>query len=241
MNQVTNMKYCKKCRALIPFKAQKCQFCGKRQQVDTSLIVVGIISAFFVLLLAIGNYNDSSNTGDNQSQQQEENTNILSNEETQTEYYTESLSGSENKEEVEETQINPPKELTEDEYKKQCAEKYYDDFFIDTPDVGEFVKIYAFTSEKYKYYSGDMRAILVEDITEQYNLKLNSLGCCVLHEETKDDVVPSYFGKHIYIMFSNGGDIKFDDLKTGKRIIIYGKVIQNVNGIYILPKYIEEE
>lgn len=130
---------------------------------------------------------------------------------------------------------------TEDEYKALCSEKYYDDFFKGTPRVGEHVKIYVLTSQKYKYSSGDMQGILTEDITKKYNLALNSLSCCVLHEETKDDAVPSYFGKHIYIMFEKDAELNLDSFKTGQYIIIYGEIIKNDNGTFVLPKYIEEE
>lgn len=131
--------------------------------------------------------------------------------------------------------------LSEDEYKAQCKEMFYDDFFNRKPNVGEYVKIYALTSTKYKYSSGDMQGILTKDITKQYNLALNSLGCCVLHEETKNDAVPSYFGKHIYIMFVKDAELNLDSFKTGQNIIIYGEIIKNNNGIFVLPKYIERE
>ena len=133
------------------------------------------------------------------------------------------------------------RELSLDEFMYLCQEKYYDDFFKSTPRVGEYVKIYALTSQKYKYSSGDMQGILTEDITKEYNLALNSLGCCVLHEETKDDAVPSYFGKHIYIMFEKDAELNLDSFKTGQYIIIYGEIIKNDNGTFVLPKYIEEE
>ena len=146
------------------------------------------------------------------------------------------------KEETTETITEPTEiEYTEDEYKALCSEKYYDDFFKSTPNVGEYVKIHAFTSQKYKYSSGDMQGILTEDITKKYNLALNSLGCCVLHEETKDDAVPSYFGKHIYIMFVKDAELNLDSFTTGQNVIIYGEVIKNDNGTFVLPKYIEEE
>ena len=121
------------------------------------------------------------------------------------------------------------------------VEKYYDDFFKSTPNVGEHVKIHAFTSQKYKYSSGDIQGILTKDITKKYNLALNSLGCCVMHEETKDDAVPSYYGKHIYIMFEKDAELNLDSFKTGQNVIVYGEIIKNDNGIFVLPKYIEEE
>lgn len=131
--------------------------------------------------------------------------------------------------------------LSEDEYKTQCAEMYNDDFFKSTPRVGSIVKTHILTSEKYKYTATSTQGILVEDITKKYNLAMNCLGCCVMHEETKDSMVPSYFGDHIYMMFIDGAELNIDTYKTGEKLILYGEVIQNKNGVFILPKYIETE
>lgn len=131
--------------------------------------------------------------------------------------------------------------LSEDEYKAQCVEMYNDDFFKSNPKAGTLIKAHIFTSEKYKYTATSMQGILVEDITEKYNLALNYLTCCVMHEETKDDAVPSYFGDHIYMMFIDGAELNIDTYKTGEKLILYGEVIQNKNGVFILPKYIETE
>lgn len=131
--------------------------------------------------------------------------------------------------------------LSEEEYKAKCTEMYNDDFFKSTPKVGSIVKAHIFTSEKYKYNSSSMQGILVEDITEKYNLAMNCLACAVMHEETKDSIVPSYFGDHIYMMFIDGAELNIDTYKTGEKLILYGEVIQNKNGVYILPKYIETE
>lgn len=133
------------------------------------------------------------------------------------------------------------KEYTEEEYKALCKEMYNDDFFKSKPNVGQFAKVSCMISQKYKYTSSSMQGILVEDITDEYELELKSIGCTVMHEETKNDAVPSYFGEYIYMMFDDNMEFYFDYLKTGNKVIVYGEIIQNKNGIYILPKYIEEE
>lgn len=132
-----------------------------------------------------------------------------------------------------------PTNLSEREYKDMCEEYYNDDFFKDTPENHAYVKFYGFTGNKYKYSASDIQGILVEDITDEYNLERNCIGCTVMHESTKNDTSPSYFGDSIYIMFEKDGKFKFDDMMSGKYITVYGEIIQNKNGIYILPKYIE--
>ena len=135
--------------------------------------------------------------------------------------------------------INQENVITEEDYKNLCEEMYYDDFFVLEPQLYDYVKFYGFTSQKYKYTLSDIQGILVEDITEKYNLELNCLSCCILHEETKDDLVRSYFGKSVYIMFEKDSTYNLDSFNTGEYVVVYGQVIQNENGIYILPEYIE--
>ena len=137
------------------------------------------------------------------------------------------------------TEKENPKELTESEYKDQCKEVYNADVFKNTIPVGQFVKVRVMASEKYKYGRTDMWGIITEDITEKYNLQRNSLGCTVMHESTKNDAVPSYFGDQMYVMFQEGGVLNLDTFKTGQKFTLYGEVIQNKNGTFILPKYYE--
>lgn len=131
-------------------------------------------------------------------------------------------------------------ELTEDEYKAQCIELYNDDFFKDTPNNNIHVKFYGFTNDKYTYRPSDVRAMVIENITKQYNLENKYIGCSVMNESTKNDTIPSYFGESVYIMFEKDGKFNFEEMKSGKYITVYGEIIQNDNGIYILPKYIED-
>ena len=127
----------------------------------------------------------------------------------------------------------------EEDFKNICVEMYNDDFFKETQPIGTCVKVNLMASSKYIYYPSDIQAILVEDITENYGLEMECLGCCVMHESTKDDAVPSYFGEQIYVMFENGAEINMDIFKTGEKFVLYGIVIQNQNGTYIMPKYYE--
>lgn len=158
--------------------------------------------------------------------------------ESQKEKTTKQDTQEEKPEKVEE-EPEQPKELTESEYKANCKELYYDDFFKNTPSVGQLVKVHVMASSKYKYSSSDMQGIIVEEITDKYNLEMNSLGCTVMHESTKNDTVPSYFGEQIYVMFQEGGVLNLDTFKTGQKFTLYGEVIQNKNGTFILPKYYE--
>ena len=134
-----------------------------------------------------------------------------------------------------------PKVYTEEEYKALCKELYNDDFFKKTPSVGKLVKVHVMASAKYKYSSSDTGGIVTKDITKKYNLEMKSLGCTVMHESTKNDAVPSYFGKQIYIMFEKNNEINIDTFKTGQKFVLYGEVIQNKNGTFVLPKYYKME
>lgn len=133
------------------------------------------------------------------------------------------------------------KELSLNEFMDLCQEKYYDDFFKYYTKVGEYVKVYAMVSDKYKYSSSDTFGILTKDITDKYNLEMNCVVCSVLHEETKNDNIPSYFGKHIYVALEKYYAYNINQFKQGQKIIVYGEVIKNTNGFFILPKYIQWE
>lgn len=137
--------------------------------------------------------------------------------------------------------VNAEIELTEEEYKNQCREIYYDDIFSDELTLGEKVKIHVFIAEKYRYSFSDMMGIIVEDIAKQYNLLKECIGACAMHEETKDDTIPSYFGKQFYLMFIEDSELSIDNYKTGQYFFVYGEVIKTDNGVFVLPKYIEEE
>lgn len=132
-------------------------------------------------------------------------------------------------------------ELIEEEYKEICREIYYDNIFSDELSLGEKVKIHFFIAEKYKFFATDIIGIMVEDIAKQYNLSNEYIGACAMHEETKDNILPSYFGKQFYLMFSEDSELSIDNYKTGQYFIVYGDVIKTDSGIFVLPKYIEEE
>ena len=139
------------------------------------------------------------------------------------------------------TEETTKEELSLNEFMDLCQEKYYDDFFKYFTRVGEYVKVYAMVSDKYEYGPSDMFGILTEDITDKYNLEMSCVVCSVLHKETKNDNIPSYFGKHIYVALEKYYAYSINQFKQGQKIIIYGEVIKNSNEYFILPKYIEWE
>lgn len=132
-------------------------------------------------------------------------------------------------------------EYTEEEYKELCKEMYYDDFFSEEPivSVGEYVKFKGFISGKAEYYFSDIFGVIIADIDEIYNFRREYMGSCVMHEETKDDALPSYFGESVYLMFPESSDLYIENYEAGQHCIIYGEVVQTWSGIFIIPKYIE--
>ena len=132
-------------------------------------------------------------------------------------------------------------EYTEDEYKNLCQELYYDDFFDDEPDVGQYVKFYGFISGKGQYTFSSNFRMIIKNIDDKYNFNKKYLTCCVMHEETKNDYVPSYFGYSVYLMFPSDTELDISCYDSGQKIVVYGEVVQTLGGIFIIPKYIEEE
>lgn len=129
--------------------------------------------------------------------------------------------------------------MSENEYKTQCEEFYNDDFFDNEPSVNQFVKFEGFISGRYEYTNTSTIGIIIEDVRDKYDLDKRYLGCCVMHKETKDDAIPSYVGDSLYLLFNNDYSLNFDNYKEGQKIYVYGQIIQNKNGIWIMPKYID--
>ncbi len=131
--------------------------------------------------------------------------------------------------------------LTEENYKAACELMYNDDFFKSTAEVGKLIKARCMISERYKYGSSSTMGIAVENITEKYNLILECIGCTVMHKETADSLTPSYFGKQIYFMFTEENRSVMESFKGAEKYMMYGEVIQNRSGTFVLFKYAEVE
>lgn len=130
-------------------------------------------------------------------------------------------------------------ELSEEEYKSLCQEMYYDNFFKEEPQVNQLVKFNGFIAGTSKYTSSSTFGIIIEDIDDKYKFRKEYLGCCILHEETKDDAVPSYFGEHVYLMFPEDSSLYIENYKAGEYYIIYGNIVQTWSGIFVIPEYFE--
>ena len=142
---------------------------------------------------------------------------------------------------TEEVKTEDREELSEENKEELCIELYNDDFFKDVPQVGTYVKFYGFISEKGEYTSSSTFGIIIEDIDNKYNFNKEYLLCCVMHEETRNDAVPSYFGESIYLMFPSDAELDISCYEPGQKVVVYGEVVQTWSGIFIIPKYIEEE
>lgn len=261
----SSTKVCKYCQSEISKKAKICPNCRKKQGGGCgTALFLGLLAFIFVPFIIGSSVEDEpTKTGTvNQTSTQKatEATTVQAINKTesanvkqeQTESISEVIIENNTENEVishtqteatssEQEQTESEIELDEETYKQLCTEMFYDDLITNIPATGQLVKVHIFASEKYKYTKGSIQEYLVEEITEQYKLELNALACCVMHEETKDNIVPSYMGEHIYMVFQKNSDFSIDTFKTGEKVIIYGEIIQNKNGVYILPKYAEEE
>lgn len=171
----------------------------------------------------------------------EDKINGLENEETQTiettvEALTETVEAT--------TEIETQIELTEEEYKQNCQELFYDDvFFGDVNLENQYVKLHLFLTES-QFFTAD--AMMYSDTwsqyNEKYNLKRDLFKASVLRKDED-----SYFGKgSIQVWFSENFDLDANDYEEGQKITVYAEVISwgNVtwdgyNTVTIIPKYIE--
>lgn len=140
-----------------------------------------------------------------------------------------------------ESETEEVKVYTEEEYKALCQVVYYDDVFEKELEVGKYVKIHGFISGKGSYSYSDMFGIIIDDIRKEYDLEKKYVSSCVLHEEKTDYNMPTYVGESVYLLFDKENSLSPDDLESGEKVIIYGEVVQNWSGVFIIPKYIEAE
>lgn len=234
MNVQQNMKKCKKCGAQIPFKAQKCQFCGKGQDTDTGLIAIGVILiSFFILamLLQFVSNDNSENIVNDENRVKQETANNNTAEEII-------------KEEKEEQTEVLMEDLSEAEYKERCNEMFYNDIFFSKENFeGEYVKLNLFFSEKYFFTIDDMHTDSTQRFYKENNLYRDFYKCCVLRKDTD-----SYVGQQIDVFFTQDYELNPSNYKTGQEVIMYGKVVHcstntwsGYNQVYFIPKYIDKK
>ncbi len=133
-------------------------------------------------------------------------------------------------------------EMTEEEYKEQCEELWYDDIFFSEDNLeGHHVRLEIYIEEgRYFEKFPDQTTI---DFINEYNLKRDLFACGVSRGEPN-----SYVGGQISVYFSDDYGYKQSDCEIGQELIIYGEIVEystntwdgyNVCGV--IPRYIEEK
>ena len=136
----------------------------------------------------------------------------------------------------------PDKPLTEEDYKNNCVELWYDDIFFSEENLkGQKVKLHIYT-EEHKFFNLDsIYNTQVSNFIKQYDVQRDILGVGV-----KREGADSYVGGQINLYFSNKYGYSATDYETGLELIIYGDIVDystntwdgyNVCGI--IPRYIE--
>lgn len=134
-------------------------------------------------------------------------------------------------------------ELSEEDYKSQCKEMYYDDvFFGDNLSKGDFVKLHLMVSENYYFKIDSLYSNSFSEIMDKWELHRDFKKCSVLR---KEENIYAGVGK-IDLYFSNKYECIPDNYDLGDKITIYGEVISfykddwdGFNDVIIIPKYIE--
>lgn len=131
-------------------------------------------------------------------------------------------------------------ELSEDEYKANCKQIYYEDV-KDKSGVSkdDYVKIEAYLQQTFQR---DIYESIVDDLWKGHNLDLTYFEFGILPKQYENN-----YGGENMLLFSNNYDLSPYSYKNGDKIIAYGKVIDvKTNGwtgrsnIYFIPKYIEK-
>lgn len=133
--------------------------------------------------------------------------------------------------------------LSEEYYKSNCQEMFYDDvFFGDNLSVGNHVKLYLMVSENYYFTADAFYSDSFNSLMDRWSLYRDFKKCSVLRENEK---VYAGVGK-VDLYFSNNYDYDPNNYDLGDKIIVYGEVINfhkdywdGYNDVIIIPKYIE--
>lgn len=125
-------------------------------------------------------------------------------------------------------------ELSEEEYKAMCQAIYDDDDTLkleERLEVGQLVKIDGKLFNEYK-------SLQVGAFGEWRNrLEDRYFKCGVLTKERSDS--NSVYGERVYLVFDKEGEWTVDDFELQQIVVVYGEVILEWDGVYIVPKYME--
>ena len=233
MKHNKKVKLCQYCQVEISKRSKLCPNCKKKQKNSIIQLFWIVTGSIFVLLCLLSSPVEENNTKNEISTTSVENISVdLIN--------TESSSAID---EVETTIIKT--ELTEDEYKAQCQEMYYDDvFFEDNLTSGDYVKLHLMISESYYFEMENIYSSSFSELMDKWSLYRDFYRCSVLRENED-----SYVGVgKIDLYFSSNYELTPNKYDLGNKIVIYGEVISfsnnTVNGyndVVIIPKYIEME
>lgn len=136
-------------------------------------------------------------------------------------------------------------ELTEDEYKAQCKELYYDDVFFEDDLLSiNYVKLHLMISESYYFKMDTIYNSSFSELMDKWSLYRDFYKCSVLRQNEN-----SYAGVgKIDLYFSSNYELNPDNYDLGNKVIVYGEVISfskdywdGYNNVIIIPKYIENE
>ena len=140
-------------------------------------------------------------------------------------------------------QENPlPSVLSDDEYKAQCAELWYDNIFFSEDNLeGQLVKLNLFVEESRYFNADSMYNVTASDFIKKWDLQRDFYYCGVQREGEN-----SYVGRQISMYFTNTCGYSAGNMAVGDHIVIYGEIIDystmswdGYNSCGIIPRIIE--
>lgn len=142
---------------------------------------------------------------------------------------------------TEETKTIDVNLLSEEEYKEQCKEIFYEDI-KDKSGVskGDFVKVETYVQQ---IIIADVYQAASNELWREHNLQLIYFECGALCREYENN-----YGGQNMVLFSKDYDIEPTKYQTGDCLVLFGEVIEVLkdgwtgrSNIYIIPKYVEKK
>lgn len=157
---------------------------------------------------------------------------------TQTEIETESEVETEVVETESEINVD---ELSEEEYKALCQVIYNnEDLMEEKVQDGQYVKLQMWLTNKYKYSYGDMFWVVINKLTQKYDLEEEYFEGGALNRDNDDQYsATSYVGESVYLLFNKEYSLSIDDFEEGDHVVVYGEMVQTWSGYFVMPKYME--
>ncbi len=243
-NTVTKMKKCSHCKSEIPRNAPICPVCKKKPRKSFGRLFLDAVLILFLFFIGIpftvvtcskklDNIHKTNNEGvSNTNTENASSSNYNNSEDNTKEIITEINNETEASIDID--------NLSEEEYKSNCKQIYYEDIEDDRVSKNDYIKVEVYLEQ---ILMKDLYDAMADSLWQENNLSLTYFSFGVLCRDYENN-----YGGENYLLFSNDIDLDAINYNSGSYFYLYGKVLKvETNGwtgkksLYLMPKYIDNK